>query len=227
MGKYYAVKKGKSTGLFTDWSSCQEAIKGYSGAEYKSFTTEKDALLYLMGEKVKEKKVIKSEIQKLKALNQCNVYTSGSYDSAYSKCTLVVIIQDLMDKKVYFSTVIDELCDKQKTIASELLSAFVGLQIANDLGYTDIRLYSNYEGIKQWATKAWTPKNIIASNFVKYIDDNKDKNIQVYQLRDVDKEQKKELKYYVGYAKAIKHIITIDQIIEGNIMQINMEKYND
>ena len=47
--KYYAVKKGRKTGIFTDWTSCKEAVDAFPGAEYKSFKTEAEALLYLEG----------------------------------------------------------------------------------------------------------------------------------------------------------------------------------
>ena len=43
MGKYYAVRKGHQTGIFNDWPTCQKAVKGYSGAEFKSFKTKKEA----------------------------------------------------------------------------------------------------------------------------------------------------------------------------------------
>ena len=226
MAKYYAVRKGKTTGLFTDWPSCQESIKGYSGAEYSSFTTEKEALLYLMGEE-KKKKTVKSEIQKLKKSNQCNVFTSGSYEKGEQRCNLVIIVETLLDKTTYFSVVIDEFCEKQQTIAAEILSAFVGLQIAVEQGFEEINLYSNYEGIKRWATKEWTPKNTVVSYFVRYIDNTKDCKINVYQLRDVDKEQKKTLRYYTGYASSSRHIIALQQILDGKVVEETMEAYHD
>ena len=45
--KYYAVRKGRTTGIFLDWESCQESVKGYKGAEFKSFTDLSDANKYL------------------------------------------------------------------------------------------------------------------------------------------------------------------------------------
>jgi len=35
--KYYAVLKGRKTGIFDSWEQCEEQIKGFSGALYKSF----------------------------------------------------------------------------------------------------------------------------------------------------------------------------------------------
>jgi len=41
--KYYAVLKGRKTGIFTNWQECEEQVKGFSGAVYKSFKTREEA----------------------------------------------------------------------------------------------------------------------------------------------------------------------------------------
>ena len=47
-GKFYAVKEGRSTGVFASWAECKKQVDGYSGAKYKSFTSMQDATAYLM-----------------------------------------------------------------------------------------------------------------------------------------------------------------------------------
>lgn len=47
--KYYAVKKGRETGIFTSWDEAEKKVKGFSGAQYKSFKTEAEANAYLRG----------------------------------------------------------------------------------------------------------------------------------------------------------------------------------
>jgi len=37
--KYYVVWEGHTSGIFPTWKECQVAIKGYSGAKFKSFET--------------------------------------------------------------------------------------------------------------------------------------------------------------------------------------------
>ncbi|MGB1204853.1 MAG: viroplasmin family protein [Chitinophagales bacterium] len=37
--KFYVVWEGRETGIFEDWATCQEQIKGYDGARFKSFKT--------------------------------------------------------------------------------------------------------------------------------------------------------------------------------------------
>lgn len=48
--KFYAVRKGKRTGIFTSWTECEAFVKGFEGAEFKSFPTEEDCKKYLAGE---------------------------------------------------------------------------------------------------------------------------------------------------------------------------------
>ena len=45
--KYYAVKNGRKIGIFETWDECKAQVDGYSGAEYKSFTAEADALAFM------------------------------------------------------------------------------------------------------------------------------------------------------------------------------------
>lgn len=41
--KYYAVKKGKITGVFKSWDECKAAVDGFPGAIYKGFLTLQEA----------------------------------------------------------------------------------------------------------------------------------------------------------------------------------------
>ena len=41
--KYYTVKKGRKSGVFTSWKDCEAQINGFSGALYKSFKTKQEA----------------------------------------------------------------------------------------------------------------------------------------------------------------------------------------
>lgn len=36
---YYAVKRGKIPGIYEDWKSCEEQIKGFSNAKFKKFNS--------------------------------------------------------------------------------------------------------------------------------------------------------------------------------------------
>lgn len=48
--KYYAVKKGRQTGIFTSWDVTEKQVKGYPAAKFKSFKTQAEAKQYLSGQ---------------------------------------------------------------------------------------------------------------------------------------------------------------------------------
>ena len=45
--RYYAMVKGKKTGIFDLQEACQKVIKGFHGAVFKSFTGKKEAEVWL------------------------------------------------------------------------------------------------------------------------------------------------------------------------------------
>jgi ribonuclease HI len=42
--KFYVVWAGRKRGIFTDWDACKKQIDGFTGAQYKSFESEKEAI---------------------------------------------------------------------------------------------------------------------------------------------------------------------------------------
>ena len=44
---FYAVRRGRTTGIFTSWTLCRAQVSGYPNNEYKGFHTEREALAYL------------------------------------------------------------------------------------------------------------------------------------------------------------------------------------
>ena len=47
--KFYAVKRGRKTGIFTVWAECSVQVQGFQGAVYKGFMTEAEARDWLSG----------------------------------------------------------------------------------------------------------------------------------------------------------------------------------
>jgi len=47
--KYYVVWKGRKTGVFSSWEECAAQVQGFTGAQYKSFTSREAAEQALRG----------------------------------------------------------------------------------------------------------------------------------------------------------------------------------
>ena len=45
--KFYAVRSGHKPGIYQTWDECKAQVDGYSNADYKGFSTLKDAQVYL------------------------------------------------------------------------------------------------------------------------------------------------------------------------------------
>lgn len=69
MGKFYAVKKGRKTGIFTTWAECQKQVSGFPKAEFKSFISKQEADSWL--------KEIKSSNENKRKNYSIIVYTDG------------------------------------------------------------------------------------------------------------------------------------------------------
>jgi ribonuclease HI len=47
---YYAVRDGRSPGVYGDWGSCEQQVKGHPGAQYRRFATEGEARAFVGGD---------------------------------------------------------------------------------------------------------------------------------------------------------------------------------
>jgi len=88
--KFYVVWKGKKPGVYTKWEDCQQQIKGFEGAQYKSFKTRELAEKALRGksEDFIGKEVIESELtpQQLSLIGR-PIQDSMAVDAASSSAT--------------------------------------------------------------------------------------------------------------------------------------------
>lgn len=47
---YYAVARGRASGIFMNWADCEAQVKGFPGARYKKFNTPVDAEKFILSE---------------------------------------------------------------------------------------------------------------------------------------------------------------------------------
>ena len=45
---FYSIARGRTTGIFTDWSSCEISVHKYHNAVYKGFTTLEEAIHFML-----------------------------------------------------------------------------------------------------------------------------------------------------------------------------------
>ena len=156
--KYYAVRKGFKTGIFTTWAECQSYVHGFSHAEFKSFSSESEAREYLNNDVASyhEESPKKNSAAALKNI----AYVDGSFDG-YSKTYGFggFIIYEENDKKcvrVVQGTGNNPEMSKMRNVAGEISGAMRIVEEAIYLDLEEITLYYDYAGIENWVTGVWS-----------------------------------------------------------------------
>jgi len=158
--KYYAIKKGKKTGIFTNWPEAQAQVSGFKGAEYKSFSTKKEATEYLNGNNQSKKIEVTP--------NTLLAYVDGSYIEGFDFYGSGVV---LLDSK---RNVIQEYSFKgnetaylsSRNVAGEIFAALKATEYAVENGFEQIVIYYDYEGIEKWFTSSWRANKSISKDYV-------------------------------------------------------------
>jgi ribonuclease HI len=160
--KFYAVKAGKTTGIFETWPECQESIKGFSGAEYKAFPTQEEAEAYLADKDIYAEKV-KEDISKGYALAFCD----GSFDSKQNRYSygVLAIDKDLNEHAICGSAKNQKYLSSQNIIG-EIFGAIHAMDWAISNGYSSLKIFHDYEGLSKWISGEWESKSEVAKMFV-------------------------------------------------------------
>ncbi|MHB8125189.1 MAG: ribonuclease H1 domain-containing protein [Desulfitobacteriaceae bacterium] len=167
--KYYAIRVGRKTGIVRTWAACQEAISGYSGAVYKSFTDKQAALDWFNAKKttlfVEGNNI---ETKDLDQFIEYDVYTDGSYLNGNYSWAYVFVKNDQIvceDNDIGKNPEAAVM----RNVAGEIAAVLYAVKRATKMN-ARIRIHHDYAGIEFWVTGEWRTKNeftIFYVNFMK------------------------------------------------------------
>ena len=160
MTKFYAVKKGKKTGIFSTWDECKEQVTGFKGAVYKSFKTLSEAEAFL--ERNEEKK------ENIEEVDGVYAYIDGSFDRINGIYGSGVVIVDGDEKYEYKHAGNREDYAQLHNVAGELEAAKFVMWYAVDKKIKEITLFYDYQGIEAWATGSWEANLTYTQDYVKF-----------------------------------------------------------
>jgi len=149
--KFYAVKKGHKTGIFTTWEACKQQVSGFSGAVYKSFKTEHEAQAFLSDKPAAKK----TPEQRMPSGDAALAYVDGSYSDATKEFSYgVVLFHKNMELRLAekFS---DPSCIKMRNVAGEIKGAEKAMRYCLEKGIKEVEIVYDYEGIERWCTGEW------------------------------------------------------------------------
>ena len=160
MEKFYAVKKGKKTGIFSTWDECKEQVTGFKGAVYKSFKTLSEAEAFL--ERNEEK------IENIEEVDGVYAYIDGSFDRINGIYGSGVVIVDGDKKHEYKHAGNREDYAQLHNVAGELEAAKFVMWYAVDKKIKEITLFYDYQGIEAWAVGDWKANLPYTQDYVKF-----------------------------------------------------------
>ena len=182
--KFYAVKAGKIPGIYQTWSQAEEQVKGFSGAEYKSFPTLEEAERYItsQGDRIEsntdEKDYdINEEIEKrIENLNDGEViaFVDGSYSpdaDGKEKYGFGAILFIKGHKQKLFKAYVNEEYMDSRNVAGEISGVIESILWTIENNKKEITIYYDYEGIEKWAKKEWKANKRITKEYSKFIDE--------------------------------------------------------
>ena len=164
--KVYAVKKGRTTGIFMTWDDCKAQVDGFPGAEYKSFSDPADAASYLgLGSASNESELFPEGVR---------AYVDGSYDAASGRFSCgVVMVRTSADGSVRTRSLSqvfdDEEAAKQRNVAGEIMGAKTAIDFCLRQGIDEVSIYHDYEGIGKWADGKWKTNNTLTQSYKQYV----------------------------------------------------------
>ena len=122
--KYYAVRTGRKTGVFMTWAECQKQVTGFSGAEFKSFSTMEEAQAFA-GVSAEGIPDTLSRAEK-PASDQVIAYVDGSYRSDTGEFSYGMVI--LKDGEEH--TFCEKMTDKELALMHNVAGEIKGSEAA-------------------------------------------------------------------------------------------------
>ena len=176
---YYAVRIGKTPGIYKTWEDCKAQVIGYKGAIYKGFAEKQDAEDFLKGGLSASNTDAASDNdenpQVEPSVSEITAYVDGSFSSGKSFGCGCIILKDGEIIAEISKAYEDEELASMRNVAGEIKASELAMQYALDNGYTSLSIYHDYQGIASWCLGEWKTNKAGTIAYKQFYDDIKDK----------------------------------------------------
>ena len=176
---YYAVRVGKTPGIYKTWEECKAQVIGYKGAIYKGFAEKQDAEDFLRGGLSASSTDAASDNdenpQVEPSVSEITAYVDGSFSSGKSFGCGCIILKDGEIIAEISKAYEDEELATMRNVAGEIKASELAMQYALDNGYTSLSIYHDYQGIASWCLGEWKTNKAGTIAYKQFYDNIKDK----------------------------------------------------
>ena len=168
--KYYAVRRGRQTGVFFSWQECQRQIVKYSGAEYKSFPTKEEAEAYVSGNSAplpsSTNSVTNDEtITDIWVDGSCMPQPDGALRLGWAYLALQAGQEIHRDR----GNDIPTEAQQHRNVAGEIMAVLKAVEWCLTQQVTNIRIHHDYQGLASWPTYAWKRNTPFTENYAETV----------------------------------------------------------
>lgn len=176
--KFYAVKNGRKPGIYNTWAECEQQVKGYASAVYKSFTTLEEAEAF-MSPSANAASQLPDELK-------TKIYVDGSFDVSTGRFSygMVVLSHTGGVEKTFNKAFNDPSLASMRNVAGEIKGSMAAMQYCLDNNIKNLIIYYDYEGIAKWALHEWKTNKDGTKAYAEYFDKIKDKlNVEFRHIK--------------------------------------------
>lgn len=168
--KYYAVRAGKTPGVYLTWDECRAQVDGFSGAIYKSFSTKAEAEAFAGNrEPAGENGITKAQCRQLEE-GTAIAYVDGSYNVATGEYSCGVVFMAGAEEIHIAEKGTSEALAMMRNVAGEIMGAELAMRKAVELGIKKLDIYHDYQGIASWCLGEWKTNKEGTREYKEYYD---------------------------------------------------------
>ena len=154
-GKYYAVRKGRTPGVYTSWEACRQMVDKYPGAQYKSFRTPGEARAFAGISSADDiGSTVSAGVEKSPE-DECYAFVDGSFNASTGVYGYGGFLVAEGVRHVLQGSGREPDMAGMRNVAGEVLGSIAAMEKARSLGIKSLTIYYDYTGIEMWATGAW------------------------------------------------------------------------
>lgn len=174
--KFYAVKAGRTPGIYYSWEDCQTQVLGFPNALYRSFKDRREAETWLAtpSSTPPSPSALPADRHRL------TVFTDGSFLDGIPAYSYAAVFELPDGSTTELSgTASDPDLLPSKNIAGETLAVQMAISFALDNGFSSLHVVCDYIGLSEWASGFWKTRSTVARRFRQAVDDARSKGLQI------------------------------------------------
>lgn len=164
-GKFYAVRVGRTPGIYNSWDDCKAQTDGFPNATYKSFKTATEAAEF-MGWSEGASKNVNIDLENV-------AYVDGSYNVATGEFSYGVVMLHNGEEHTFNKAFSDPELATMRNVAGEIKGAEAAMEYAYKNGMKSLTIYHDYEGISKWPLRLWAANKEGTKAYQQYYDEIK------------------------------------------------------